>query len=108
MPRALSSSAMACNVVAPRTRSFLMVGASLAACLSARALLSLPRLLPLDPEFTTGATRHFVRPRLHGHPNGTVAVNLEYRVQNDRPRASWTAAGYVENAISGDSKSVAP
>jgi hypothetical protein len=70
--------------------------------------LALPCLAPLAPEFTTVATRNFVRPCLHGRPNSAVAVNLERRVQNDRPRTSRTTAGYVENAISGNSESVAP
>jgi hypothetical protein len=71
--------------------------------LAARPLL---RLAAFIPEFATGPTGNFVSPFLYGHPNSAAAVDLERRVQNDRPRASCTAAGYVENPISRDSKSV--
>jgi hypothetical protein len=64
------------------------------------------RLAAFIPEFATGPTRNFVSPFLYGHPNGAAAVHLERRVQNDRPRVSWTAAGYVKNAVSRESKSV--
>ena len=57
--------------------------------------------VPLAPEFATGATRHFVRSLPYGHPNRAMAVNPECRVQDHRPRASCTAARYVENAVSG-------
>jgi hypothetical protein len=70
------------------------------------AARSLPRLAAFIPEFATGPTRNFVSPFLYGHPNGAAAVDLERRVQNDRPRLSWTAAGYVKNVVSRDSKSV--
>jgi hypothetical protein len=79
-----------------------------------RRLLSAPppskrgcyRLAALIPEFATGPTGNFVSPLLYGHPNSTAAVDPERRIQNDRPRVSRTAAGYVENPISEDSKSV--
>jgi hypothetical protein len=79
-----------------------------------RRLLSAPppskrgcyRLAALIPEFATGPTGNFVSPLLYGHPNSTAAVDPERRIQNDRPRVSRTAAGYVENLISEDSKSV--
>jgi hypothetical protein len=71
--------------------------------LAARPLL---RRAALIPEFATGPTGIFVSPFLYGHPNSAAAVDLERRVQSDRPRVSCTAAGYVENPISRDSKSI--
>jgi hypothetical protein len=79
-----------------------------------RRLLSAPppsqrgryRLAALIPEFAPGPTGNFVSPLLYGHPNSTVAVDPERRIQNDRPRVPPPADGYVENPISRDSKSV--